>query len=59
MDSHTGREVKECASLVEIQRAKENDPFYQDLDKEDSKEAIDMLLAHQTEKCSNTCVTSS
>jgi hypothetical protein len=57
VDLHTGREVGDRASLVEIQKAKEDDPLYHELSKEEAKGAIYTLLTYLEGKNSNARVT--
>jgi hypothetical protein len=57
IDSHTGREVGERATLAEIREAKDNDPLYQSMAEDECKEAIDGLLAYRKGKKSNARVT--
>jgi hypothetical protein len=44
-------------TLAEIQQAKDDDPLYQDLGEEETKEAIDKLIVYRQEKKSNSRVT--
>jgi hypothetical protein len=54
---HTGKAVGDRATLSKIQQAKNNDTFYQDMDPDKCKEAIDELLAFREGKRSNPRVT--
>ena len=54
---HTGREVGDWTSLLEIQKAKEYDLAYQNLRKEAHKEAIYNLMAYQEGQKSHACIT--
>ena len=49
----TDREIGNKANLAEIQQAKEDDPSFQNLTKEERKEAIDQLILYQQEKTLN------
>jgi hypothetical protein len=53
----TGKDVGDRASLAEIQQAKDNDPSFQNLTKEERKEALDELVLHREEKTTNARVT--
>jgi hypothetical protein len=53
-----GRDVGDRATLVEIQRAKADDPAYQNMSSQDLKEAVDDLVMYRTGKSLNTRVTS-
>jgi hypothetical protein len=57
MDLCAGREVGDKATLSVIQQAKDDDPFYQNMDAEDKKKAIDELMAYRAGKSSNTRAT--